>query len=97
MVTTFEEKRDYSCSYIHNNTSNGDIHYIRVCGSFDGNGWSDCTDLDNGHEYERCAVGQSKLLYNWVKECGFTKAALEFDPGDGHHNIISILWSPDSI
>jgi len=99
VITTFENKEDKTCSYIHNNTSNGTISYIRVCGSFDGDGWSDCTDTDisKGHWYESCAVGQSKLLYNWVFESHFPKAALLFDPGDGHHNYISILWSPDSI
>lgn len=97
LSTPFRGKQDDSCAYMHNQTSNGTIHDIRVLGSHDCDTYEDCTDLENGHEHESCEVGESVFLYNWVSERGYENAAEEFDPGDGHHNFISILWSPDSI
>ena len=58
---------------------------------------TDCTFTRRHRVYESCSVGESKYLYNSVHENLKEKAALFFDPGNGHHNFIKILWSPDSI
>lgn len=87
--TPLREKWDYTSSYVHNNRSWTEISYIRVYSE-------DGTNCTYG-ESERCAVGVAKYLPNLIKERGYSYARLEFDPHDGHHNFIHILWSPDSI
>lgn len=66
-----------------------EVSYIRV----EAEGALDCTY----GAYQRCDIGVAKYLPNLVKERGYSYARLQFDPGDGHHGYIGILWSPDSI
>ena len=87
-------KEDYSSAYLYNDESASDISYIRVMGSFGEDApYVNCTYGDS----QSCAYGDWKYLPNTVKEDGYTYAGLLFDPGNGYHISVSLLWSPDSI
>ncbi len=94
LSTPFRQKRDATSAYVYNKGSNSDISYIRVMGQGNGNtAYYDCT---YGRSRD-CKKGQARYLPNLVHERRYANASLLFDPGDGHHNHIYILWSPDSI
>ena len=93
LLTPSRTKDDYTSAYVYNRGSWTYITYLRVMGvRYDGS-MQNCT---YGLSKD-CSVGEYRYLPNLVKERDFPKAALFFDPGNGKHNFISILWSPDSI
>lgn len=87
--TPLRGKWDYTSSYVYNNRSTEEISYIRIVSE-------DGTNCTYGQS-QRCAVGVAKYLPNLIKESGYSYARLIFEPYDGHHGFIHILWSPDSI
>ena len=96
VYTGSRSKDDYSSAYVYNRYSQSEISYIRVMGA--------TNDATEGPLYnmtygtaKSCPVGEYRYLPNLVKENGYNYAGLMFDPGNGYHNYISILWSPDSI
>lgn len=91
LITPSRAKLDYTSAYIYNKNSQDELKGIKVLGVR--NGYVDLTYK----EHKNCKVGEYKYLPNLVKERGYAQAALWFDPGNGFHNYIYILWSPDSI
>lgn len=87
-------KEDYSSAYVYNKDSASDISYIRVMGSYGENApYYNCTYKES----KSCAIGQETYLPNTVREEGYTYAGLLFDPGNGYHISVYLLWSPDSV
>ncbi len=96
VFTEYEEKWDDTSCYLYNVTSNGCLSFFHVVGS-NGGGMNDCTDYNYWNGNNSCYPGEAVFLRNWVYENGYKYAAVWFDPGNGYHNYIKVLWSPDSI
>ncbi|MCR5516272.1 MAG: hypothetical protein K6F41_07430 [Lachnospira sp.] len=94
VYTGSRTKDDDTSAYVYNRYSQSEITYIRVMASNSENG---ALFNETYGASKSCPVGEYRYLPNLVKEKGYSHAGLMFDPGNGHHNYISILWSPDSI
>ncbi|MEE1077622.1 MAG: DUF2712 domain-containing protein [Agathobacter sp.] len=96
LYTQARSKNDYTSSYMKctSCTSNTSYtaHVVATTSIFS----NDYVDASRGHVY--CfTTGTTYKMLNWVKEDGFSYAAIQGNPNYGYNFSASGYWSPDSI
>lgn len=87
--TDFRLKEDKSSVYMYCQSASS-AYRARVYG---GNANGHAIDCSNGYQY-RFVAGTKRFMYNYVKEWGYSRAAVFATIGNG---VANGVWSPDSI
>lgn len=93
--TVGRSKEDYSSGYVKNIRSSysGETRFSLVAS--DGNGSK--AHYENFRLFTYAVKpGESTLLTNYVKECGYNYAAVKVEPGSQFYMQTYFAWSPDN-